>query len=50
MNFLLSPGAAQTFTLTQPWVGNAGVWRAKDHGSAANETLIYLWYDATKKT
>jgi ABC-type transport system substrate-binding protein len=42
-------GAAQTYIVYQPWLGNAGYWRANGGGSEPNETWQYLWIDPKKK-
>ena len=44
------PGQAETFTLSWPWTGNFGVWRAWDAENAADETTIYTWFDKAKFT
>jgi len=44
------PGQAETFTLSWPWTGNFGVWRAWDDENAADETTIYRWFDKAKFT
>lgn len=49
MHILFPTGAASTYTLSPPWLGNAGVWRSKASGSPANETWTFLWNDASKK-
>jgi ABC-type transport system substrate-binding protein len=40
---------AQSYGLTWPWVGNAGVYRAWVVGADAAEITPFLWFDASKK-
>jgi hypothetical protein len=47
------PGQASTFTLEQPWMGNAGwfspwVPTATLGGGQASETMINIWYDKSQ--
>lgn len=46
------PGQAETFSLSWPWFGNFGVYRPwiSTDNYAADETLIYNWFDKSKFT
>ena len=44
------PGLATSFTLTWPWLGNAGVYHTWSQPAASAETLTQLWYDKSKDT
>jgi ABC-type transport system substrate-binding protein len=47
---VLFPGQANSFSLTWPWYGNAGVWRAWDAESDVSVTAPHVWYDKSKYT
>jgi ABC-type transport system substrate-binding protein len=42
-------GQALGFSLNWPWVGNAGVYNSWALDTAAQESLIYIWYDKSKR-
>ena len=50
MHSIISPGEALSFTLAWPWLANRGVYSVSEANSAHQESTIYLWYDAGKKT
>ncbi len=47
---ILFPGLANSFSLTWPWYGNAGVWRAWDSESDVSVTAPHVWFDKSKYT
>lgn len=44
------PGKASSFSLTWPWYGNIGVFRAWDGESDISATAPHVWYDKSKFT
>jgi ABC-type transport system substrate-binding protein len=49
MPCMLFPGLASTFSLYQPWLGNAGVYKTHAFiGEYTPDTLLHAWYDASK--
>ena len=50
MYYFKEPGQALGYNIMHPWLQNYGLWRSKSGGSQDQETNIYHWYDATKKT
>jgi hypothetical protein len=49
MNACWVGGAAQSFILHHPWLGNAGLWRVNGGGNEPNETWQHLWIDQSRK-